>query len=470
VRPDTPAPPTLDFQDRALDVTWTVPRTEGSPVETYTLEISPAPPSGIVQKTGVSGTSVRWDGLENGTAYQVRVRAHNRAPEPSEFSPWSQTMVPAAPPSAAGAPTTERIDSVGSQAQLRVTWGAPAANGDAISGYELRVMQGSTVVNTISVPAGQTSQAVTVGTSTTDYTFSVRAQNKAGWGDWSPSSAPRRAFTPPGAPTGVSASEGNNTVGVTWTAGALNGANASEVQYQYSVNDGAWSGNWASGGNNGSGTIGNGQVNNNGTYSIRVRAVTSADGSTYQGPASGASNSVAPYGPIGNPSARAQASGTSITYSWSSPGRNGRDITTQIRINGGGWETVGASGSRSANHGHSFTGTIEVRTSAAGQTTSASASARTSDPPPPRAWLSKGAVYPGCVNGCHYFVVNTENFPAGNYQINCYRNGVKFNTYASRYDVPTTGRVQLQCWLGQDGHDAWARIEGWGDTQHVNPW
>ncbi|WP_241965047.1 Ig-like domain-containing protein [Microbacterium telephonicum] len=472
VRPDTPAPPTLKFQDRALDVSWTVPRTEGSPVETYTLEISPAPPSGVVQKTGIPGTTVRWDGLENGTSYTVRVRAHNRAPEPSEFSPWSQAMVPAAPPSAPAAPTTQRIDSVGSQAQLQVSWGAPAPNGDAIAGYELRVMQGSTVVNTVPVAAGQTSQAVTVSTSTSDYTFTVRAQNKAGWGQWSPASAPRRAFTPPGAPTAVGATEGNNTVGVTWRAGALNGANASEVRYEYSVNTGGWRSDWVSGGNNGSGTIGNGQVNNNGAYTIRVRAVATADGSTYYSDPSAASNQVRPYGQIGNPTARASASGTTINYSWTSPGPNGRTVTTQIRINGGGWETVGASGSRSANVGHSYTGTIEVRASADGSsTTTASASARTADPPPPRAWLSKsGSQWPGCVNGCPYFVVNVENFPAGNYQINCYRNGGKFNTYPSRYDVPSSGRVQLQCWLGQDGHDAFARIEGWGDTEHVNPW
>lgn len=470
VRPETPAAPTLDFGDRSLDVSWTVPRTEGSPVQDYTLEISPAPPSGVVQKTGVTGTSIPWDGLENGASYRVRVQANNLAPEPSSWSPWSQPMVPAAPPSAAAAPTTERIPSVGTQSQLRVNWTAPANNGDAISGYELRVMQGSTTVRTIPVAAGTTSQAVTVDTSTTDYTFAVRANNKAGWGEWSTASAPRRAFTPPGAPTGVSASDGNNTVNVSWTPGPLNGANAGEVRYQYEVNgNGAWHQDWVSGGN-GTGVIGNGKVNNNASYTIKIRAVTTADGSTYTGDPSGASNQVSPYGPIGNPGASASANGTSITYSWSSPGRNGRDIQTQIRINGGGWETVGATGSRSANHGHSFTGTIEVRTSAAGQTTSASAQARTSDPPPPRAWLSKGAVHPGCVNGCHYMVVNTQNFPAGNYNIRCGRNGGYYGDSGLRYDVPANGSIQLKCWLGQDGHDAYATITGWGDTEHVNPW
>src|SRR3546814_1072428 len=66
-----------------------LPISPGSPVESFTLEISPAPPSGVTQKTA-TGNSLVWDGLENGTAYQVRVQAHNRAPEPSSWSGRSE--------------------------------------------------------------------------------------------------------------------------------------------------------------------------------------------------------------------------------------------------------------------------------------------------------------------------------------------------------------------------------------------
>lgn len=475
VRPETPAAPTLDFDDRSLDVAWTVPRTEGSPVETYTLEISPAPPNGIVQKTGVKGTTLHWEGLENGTAYQVRVRAHNRAPEPSSFSPWSQTMVPAAPPAAPGAPSTQRIDSVGTQAQLGVSWNAPAQNGDAISGYQLRVLQGMTVVNTIPVPAGQTSQAVTVDTSTSDYTFMVRAQNKAGWGQWSPASAPRRAFTPPGAPTGVSAKEGDNTVAVSWTAGALNGANAGEVRYQYSVNGGGWRDDWAQGGNGGSGTVGNGQVNNNGEYSIRVRAVTTADGTTYAGDPSAASAKVAPYGKIGNPSAKASASGRTINYSWSAPARNGRDISTVVTVDGA-VVSRDASGSYSKGYDYSTRGSIKVETTAAGQTTSANDAATTEaapPPPQPRVWVTRDAKNSaaGCTNGCYYFRVNWENMSAGPKGVNCYHGalggggggGSKFNKYTKTVNFSGNGSEPLECYLGADGYDVWVDILGWGD-------
>ncbi|WP_431803708.1 Ig-like domain-containing protein [Microbacterium sp. bgisy203] len=474
VRPETPAPPTLDFDDRALEVAWTVPRTEGSPVESYTLEISPAPPSGIAQKTGVSGTTLRWEGLQNGTSYQVRVRAHNRAPEPSEFSPWSSSMVPAAPPAQPAAPTTKRIDSVGSQAQLQVDWKAPADNGDAIAQYELQVRQGMTVVRTVTPAAGQTSQAISLPTSGADYTFALRATNKAGWGQWSEPSAPRRAFTPPGAPTGVSATEGNNTVDVAWKAGPLNGANAGEVKYQFSVEGGSWRGDWASGGTDGSGRIGSG-VSNNGTYSIRVRAVSTADGSTYEGAASAASNKVSPYGPIGNPSAKVNASGRSVTYTWGSPARNGRDITTQIRIDGGGWETVGASGSRSGTRGYSFTATLEVRTTAAGQTTTASDSAKTeAEPPPPepRAWVSKGgsaAGQPGCSSAsCAYFKVTTQDFPAGEYTYKCMVDGGQFNSWEGPVYFPANGSTRLECYLGGSGQPVWVVLNG--KKYETRPW
>ncbi|PZU44357.1 MAG: hypothetical protein DI566_12365 [Microbacterium sp.] len=469
VRPDTPAPPTLAFGDRSLRVSWVAPRTEGSPIESYTLEISPAPPSGIVQKTGVAATSLTWEGLENGVAYQVRVRAHNRAPEPSEFSPWSATMVPAAPPSAPNAPTTTLLDPVGQQAQIQVNWNQPANNGDAISGYELRIKQGATVVRTVAVPAGQTSQAVVVDTSTTSYTFDVRATNKAGPGQYSPTSAPRRGVTAPGAPTGVAASEGNNQVGVTWTAGAANGAAAGEIQYQYSVGGGGWRSDWVAGGTNGSGTIGNGQVNNNGTYTIRVRAVSTVDGSQFASGASNTSNAVSPYGPIGNPTARANGGDRTITMSWTSPSRNGRDITTQINTGDGrGWRTVAANGSESYSVGYSTTRTLSVRTTAAGQTTTASDTA-TSDPKPdPQVWVTRGALNAaaGCVNGCYYFVVNWRNAEdIGSRTVACEYGGGRVGTYNNPVDFSGgSGSQQLSCYLGADGYDVWVDINGWGDT------
>ena len=470
-RPDTPQPPTLAFGDRSLKVNWVTPTTPGSPVESFTLEISPAPPSGISQKTGVTGNSLTWEGLENGVNYQVRVQAVNRAPEPSSWSAYSGGMVPAAPPAAAGAPTTARLDPVPPQAQMQVAWAAPANNGDTIDQYRLNVIRGGSVVRTITnIPGGQLSQAVSVDASTTDYTFTVAAHNKAGWGADSAASAPRRAFTPPGAPGTPTASPGNNQVTVSFAAAAGNGANDSELRYEYNAG-GGWRSDWASGGT-GSGTItgviANGVVANNGSYQISVRAYTSLDGVRYDGPPSGASAAVAPYGPIGNPAASASASGTRITFSWSPPARNGRDIVSvEIAIEGvSGWHGVSASGSETHDVGYSANRSIQVRaTDAAGQVSqTVSASARTVDPPQPKATTVKGSSAVGQDNcshsSCAYIAVDFENFRAGTYTVRCMDTiPGPIGSWRSVY-LPENGRVQMSCYVGYPGSQAWVEIQG----------
>jgi hypothetical protein len=460
-RPDTPAAPSLTFGDRSLNVAWVTPTTPGSPVEKYTLEISPAPPSGISQKTDVVGNSIVWEGLQNGVAYQVRVQAHNRAPEPSSWSTWSVSEIPARAPEAPGAPTTARLEPVGSQAQIRVSWNSPADNGDAISGYQLDVLQGSSVVRTIPVSASETSQAVVVNTSTTDYTFRVRAQNKAGWGAFSPTSAPQRGFTAPGAPTDVTAREGDRSLTVTYQPGPANGANPGEISYQASVNNGNWQ---ALAGN---GVIGG--LSNGTTYSVRVRAVATVAGATEPGAASAASNSVIPYGPVRNPSVSATADGTSITYRWSPPSENGRAITQmQIRIDGGSWQNVANTGSRSNNYGYSERHTIEARAQdAAGQWSAVvSDAATTVAPPQPSAQTVKGASgsWSDCSSAsCAYMAVTVKNFPAGNYRLTCHDNGGSWGGGSTTW-VPENGTVRANCYYGYPGGRAWVTIEGWGNA------
>ncbi len=467
-RPDTPNPPTLAFGDKSLTVNWVTPPTPGSPVESFNLEISPAPPSGIAQKVGVKGNSMVWDGLENGVAYQVRVQAVNRAPEPSSWSAWSATEIPAGPPAAAGAPSVQRLDPVGSQSQLQVSWTPPGANGAAIDGYQLDVVQGGSVVNSISVPGGQSSQAVVVNNATTDYTFRVRAHNKAGWGAYSADSAPRRAFGAPGAPTNVQASTpaADSAIVVTYGAAPGNGANAGELQYEYSLNGGNWQGNWDGR------TIGG--LSNGTSYTVRVRAFTALDGVRYDGAESAASNGAVPYGPVGTPGASASASGRDITFGWSAPAENGRPISqVQVRYDGGGWQNVSNNGSDTKTYGYSEKHTIEVRaTDSAGQVSDIrSASDTTVAEPKARAWVTAGSrsgVKPGCESGdCNYFVLNTENFPAGSYRIFCAGTGGpgpdEFIDEGVR-NIPANGSTQLGCFYGYHGSQVWVRIEGWGES------
>ena len=466
-RPDTPAAPSLQFGDQSLTVSWVTPTTPGSPVEKYSLEISPAPPSGISQKTDVTGNSLVWDGLQNGVAYQVRVQAHNRAPEPSSWSPWSVSEIPARAPEAPAAPSVNRLDPVGNQAQLEVLWTPPADNGDAISGYELQVLQGSSVVNTITgIPGTQTRQAVNVQTSTTDYTFRVRASNKAGWGAWGATSAPRRAFGVPGAPTNVQAStpNGDSTIHVSYQAADGNGASAGELRYEYSLNGGGWQ---ALNGN----VIGG--VSNGTTYTVRLRAYTALDGVRYNGDPSAPSNQAIPYGPVRNPSVSATADGTSITFRWNAPNENGRAITKmQIRIDGGNWQDVALNNSRTNNYGYSERHTIDARAQdAAGQWSNVvSDAATTMARPQPSAQTVKGASgsWGDCSSGsCAYMAVTVKNFPAGNYALRCNDGNSSWGGGSTTW-VPANGTVRANCYYGYPGNRVWVTIVGWGNADAMN--
>ena len=467
-RPDTPNPPSLKFGDRSLQVAWATPSTPGSPVERYTLEISPAPPSGITQKE-VTGNSLTWEGLENGSDYQVRVQAHNRAPDPSSWSGWSASEIPAGPPKAAAAPTTQELAPVSNQAQMLVTWSPPNNNGDAIRSYQLEVISNGQTVRTITPGAQATSQAVVVPTSESAYTYRIRAENKAGWGDWSPASAPRRGVTAPGAPTSLKiAQEKDRALDIAYNEGSRNGAKTSEVSYQYRLNGG----NWAALSGTTIGGLTNGQ-----DYRVELRAVATVDGVSYAGAVSNAVTGN-PYGPPKTPAASARSLTTQVELKWNASGSpNGRDIKiVQISIDGGGWENVGISGTRNVGTGYNQGHSIKVRAQdQAGQWTAEAAASASSGPPPaPRAWVSRGTAgnWPGqCTDGtCAKFVVNTSDFPAGDYQVWCNSNAPNGGSHfagGGSWSIPANGAVEISCFHGSGGrgYEVWVTIGG-TDYEH----
>ncbi len=459
-RPDTPTPPTLVFGDKSLNVSWTTPTSSGSPVESYTLEISPTPPSGIGQKTGVTGNSLVWEGLENGTSYTVRIRAHNQAPDPSEWSAPSLPEVPAGPPGAVPAPTVNSAPSVGDQAQMTVTWQPAPQNGDAIRAYQLSVFRGATLVRTVPVSGGQTSQTVTVPTDATDYTYSVKAENKAGWGAESAKSAPRRAFGTPAAPTNVRATPLDSAVRVEFTRPDGNGARAEELRYQYRIYGGGWN-NW-----DGRSNI---PARNGASTTVDVRAYSVVGGQQSNAGPAGTSNTVVPYGPPHAPTGNAQNLGTSVRLSWDARNSdNGRPVTVYTSIDGEGWVKRSAlSGSVDRGNGYNQTHTIKVRVVASegGAAESPTYRATTDQPPQPKIWVTQGDAAGSCVNGCRQFVVNWENANIGPKQVYCYSSAdgrIQAGPYTVNFDG--RGSVQIGCYKGRDGVDVWVDVVGWGGS------
>jgi hypothetical protein len=464
-RPDTPLPPTLAFGDKSLTVSWKTPSTPGSPVESFTLEISPAPPSGITQKQ-VTGNSVVWEGLENGSNYQVRVQAHNKAPEPSAWSTWSAKEVPAGPPLKPAAPTTAEIQGVGDQAQMQVNWVLPGINGDKLDSLELQIWEGGTLVRTVTPAPDAKTQAVTVPTSETPYTYRIRAHNKAGWGEYSDASAPRRGVNRPGKPTGVTATPtgANGQLTIAYTPGSRNGAATGEIVYQYSTNGG---GSWTNLPSNGVVT----GLTNGTDYSVTVRALATVSGTAYPGDVSAAASGN-PYGPLNQPKVTATSNAKSVTLGWDATGSlNGRGVNqVLVSIDGGAFASKPISGSVTVGNAYSETHSIQVKvTDKAGQSITSAVVSKASGPKPPAAAYvtSDGDAngQPNCGDGtCAWYYVHMDNFNANTtYSVQCVdvrpADGYR-GVWGGPYSITTDGNGhyagRLGCYHGS---------RGWGTYQ-----
>lgn len=468
IHPDQPQAPTLTFGDRSLSVEWIPATTKGSPVRSYTLEISPAPPSGA-QKANLTGTSYEWTGLENGVAYQVRIQALNDAVEPSTWSEYSSTEIPAGPPVQVAKPTTSRLTPVGNRAQIAVAWQVPSGNGDPVGSFTVNAVVGGTVAATQTVSGSTTSVPFELNPSSSDYTFTVVAHNKAGSSTVSTPSDPRRAFVAPGAPTGVTATPSDRAIVVGFTPGPLNGSDSAWISYEYELNgNGAWrampSNRTITGLSNGS------------SYTVKVRATTTADGASYVGANSSASGAAVPFGPIGNPSISISRGSGVVHFTVGAPGTNGRPITLiEYRYRAGsgawsGWTNSGfTAGSFTADVSTGAAGVdayIEVRVWAQDTPTAGtnSASGRSKDR---SAWVSKGTRVncstgnASSSGGCNMVVVNWQELNATGYTVQCWDSNPtdgQLGTFNHSFTGSVSGSKELGCWYGFPGYDVWVNF------------
>ncbi|MFD7026050.1 Ig-like domain-containing protein [Promicromonospora sukumoe] len=415
-KPDQPAPPTLKFGDKKLTVSWkNKSYSDRSAIECVNLEISPAP-SGVTQKTCQPGTSTTWSGLENGTAYTVRVQAKNKAPDPSDWSAPSAPETPAAPPAAPAAPTATRVDTaVGGQ--ITVKWTAPANNGDAIDKYWLGVYTGGELVKAIDTI--RTTEVVQELSTDSTYTFRVRAINKAGKGDASPFSnevVPYGVPDVPGKPTAKLGSTTSGQANVSWNrVPEFRGTGA---HYEVTANGAP---NPPSAGNNT--TYVYKGLNNGTSYTFQVRACNANACSSW----SAASGAVTPYGPPPVPKITATGEGGKVTFTWDARTENGRPTTARVT---GAITSTSKSGTQSATAGagQSRQACVEV-TDSTGKKASAcdSAAALT-----PKAWVTVGGASGDC-SSCRNWVLNWSGFDSGNHEAACWAG----NTQKYDQDSPT---------------------------------
>ncbi|MCK0118041.1 Ig-like domain-containing protein [Isoptericola sp. S6320L] len=464
-KPDPPAAPSLEFGDESLTVTWeNANYTDRSPIQSVNLEISPAPASGETQKVGVTGNRIVWEGLTNGTAYKVRVQAVNLAPDPSDWGAYSATEIPAGPPDAPAAPSASRVDTpLGGQ--VKVTWKAPFANGDAVSEYSVDVFKDGAKVDTVETTA--TSYSFNALATKSAYRFAVTAKNKAGWGKQGPQSAAVIPYGRPLAPPKPTASISKGDAVVSW--GAADGNGSPVTSYTVTGSDGS--------SRTTSGRTMTFTGLKDGTSVTFTVTATNAGGPSQPSPAS---NSVKPFSAPSAPSVSwTQTSATDGRFNVSGPGSwNGQSGTVSWSLSGSERKSGTGTGNVGVSGGYGKSYTLQARAcNDAGCSAWRSASGKTDAPPNPTIWTSdSGRIYK--VNGC-----NTNNctrvrvhanadVPAGTYSFRCWndRNGPSNFSTQSAYLRPG-GYADLYCVVGiMNGANVWATVDGKDWTFEKRAW
>jgi hypothetical protein len=337
---------------------------------------------------------------------------------------------------------------------VTVRWTAPSSdNGAAIDSYDLQVLRGGALVQTIRTPGTSTSQTVTAENAN-DYAFRVIANNKAGPSAASASSSTVRPFGQPGRIASVTAAPNDRAATLSYVPPSENGKAITRTEFR--INAGT------------TGTLAADKVvrglANGSSYRFEVRACND-----YCGEWSPPSADVVPFGPVGQPGASAGGGATTVSFNWSPPAPNGRAIDRlEISIDGGGWENVGpGNGSRTVGNGYSQGHSIRVRAfDAAGQVgPEASASASSGPPPPPPSIsLARG----GSAAAGYWYSVTLSNYPPGT-QLTLYcQDSVSrdFWTQAVRTDGNGNYTDTTLCYSG-DGPDHWVRGSDGRESNHV---
>ena len=182
------AAPTVVGLDRALEVSWTKPNNEGSPILSYTVLLNgPGGGQPVAYQVSDSKLSMTIPDLKNGTLYSVQVQAQNGAEKPSPPSSATEGYphgAPDQPTDVRAAVSTSETDPDKATVQVSWTpgfsggkgWGqatisvngkdvqAPSDGGTATL-YEVPTRRGATVSVTLKNAEGDTSTPGTASVS-----------------------------------------------------------------------------------------------------------------------------------------------------------------------------------------------------------------------------------------------------------------------------------------------------------------
>ena len=217
--PSAPSNPSATAGNGQATVSWSAPSGGGS-ASSYTVTASPG---GATCTVNAPATTCTVTGLTNGTSYTFSIVATNSDGDSSAAT--TSAVTPSTTPGSVSGITTS-----GGPTSATVSWTAPTDNGGSpITSYTVTASPGGATctVDLVANPSAALSCTVTGLTNGTSYTFTVTPTNANGSGT---QSSPSNSVTPnnsaPGAPTNVTATAGDGSATVSWTAPASDGGAA----------------------------------------------------------------------------------------------------------------------------------------------------------------------------------------------------------------------------------------------------
>ena len=332
--PSVPAAPTSSaVGNGTVTLAWVAPAANGAALSGYNVQVATSAGGSYADASGCASlavvTTCTATGLINGTSYYFKVRATNSAGN-GDYSPASAGFTPAIAPSTPAAPTSASVGN----GTVTLAWVAPAANGAAITGYNVQVA--ASAGGSYADATGCTSLAVvTTCTATglingTSYYFKVLATSAAGSSIYSAASAAFMPVWTPATPTApTSLVQGDGTVTHAWVAPATNGAALSGYNVQVATSAG---GSYADATGCASLAVvttcmATGLINGT-SYYFKVRATNSIGNGTY----SLASAAFTPIAAATKPSTPGAPTSTSVgngtvSLLWVAPAADGAAIT-----------------------------------------------------------------------------------------------------------------------------------------------
>ncbi len=333
----------------------------------------------------LTATSYTQTGLTAGRTIYYQGRAVNAG---GVMSAWS-AQVNATVLTTATIGALQSLVASAADGRVTLTWTAPTSDGGlGITGYQYRYGETGVAIGEWTAVGDVLTVTVPNLVNETGYDFEVRAFNSGGNGPASTASAtPKDAPTAPSAPGSLRAAPSADSVTLTWTASAANGAPITRYEYQSYETSGTAPQTWTSAGDVLSVTISN--LTKGTSYTFNVRAVNSID--------PGAAATVAST-PSSEPSAPQNLIATGgngiITLSWGAPADTGGSAIANYRI-----EKYNAA---STNWGHlgNVSGTADPleyidRTVTIGATTEYRVRAMNANTNDPSAWATASGVAQG---------------------------------------------------------------------------